>query len=190
MNVLIYDCEIIKCIPPREGERDLSLKYCGGWRDFEGMGISLIGAWSSIKGLNIYTANTFHLFQESVNQADLIVGFNSIEFDDKLCAANGLSVRTHYDLLKETWQAAGLPRDYTPGVTVAGYKLDNLAAANLGRGKSGSGALAPMLWQRKQHWAVIRYLTDDVLLTKRLFDKRNKLTDPVTGETLELREPV
>ncbi|GEM_PF-3080833 len=63
MNILIYDCEIIKCIPPKEGERDPSLRYCRGWRDFEGMGISLIGAWSSANGLSIYTAQTFHLFR-------------------------------------------------------------------------------------------------------------------------------
>lgn len=45
MKILIYDCEIIKCIPIRSEKRDPSLEYCAGWEDYDGMGISLIGAW-------------------------------------------------------------------------------------------------------------------------------------------------
>ena len=52
---LIYDCEIVRCIPPkgvnvvvdnpseyfhRFGDR---LEYCSGWDDFENMGISVVG---------------------------------------------------------------------------------------------------------------------------------------------------
>lgn len=82
-----------------------------------------------------------------------------------------------------------MPRKYTYGKTRAGYKLENLAQTNLGRGKSGSGELAPELWQSGRQWEVVRYLTDDVLITKQIWEKRSHLIDPTTSETLRLREP-
>ena len=187
MKTLIYDCEIIKCIPSKYEEPDPDLEYCGGWHDYEGMGISLIGAWLSWENtIKLYPQSAFDAFQKAVNTADLIVGFNSLRFDDSLCAANGIKVRTGYDLLCEVWAAAGMPREYKYGVTRPGYKLENLAQANLGKGKSGSGELAPVLWQRGKQWAVASYLTDDILITKAIYDRRSWLIDPTNGSILKL----
>lgn len=190
MKILIYDCEIIKCIPDREGFRNPNFLYCDGWHDHANMGISLIGAWLSWdNSIRIYPQSAFAAFQKAVKEAELIVGFNSISFDDKLCHANGIEISTNYDLLSEVWAAAGMPRTYTYGQTRAGYKLENLAQANLGRGKSGSGELAPELWQRGKEWEVARYLTDDILITKAIFQRRQRLIDPTDGSILCLREP-
>lgn len=190
MKILIYDCEIIKCIPDRDGFKNPNFLYCDGWHDHSNMGISLIGAWLSWdNSIRIYPHSAFDKFQKAVDEADLIVGFNSISFDDKLCRANGIWIETDYDLLSEVWAAAGMPREYTRGVTRAGYKLENLAQANLGRGKSGSGELAPELWQKGKQWEVARYLTDDILITKAIFQRRSRLIDPTDGSFLYLREP-
>ena len=190
MKTLIYDCEIIRCIPDRSGHREPGLKYCEGWHDHANMGISLIGAWLSWKdSIRIYPKSAFGAFQEAVDEAELVVGFNSINFDDKLCQSNGIRIKTDYDLLQEVWVAANMPRYYTPGETRPGYKLENLAQANLGRGKSGSGELAPVLWQQGKQWAVAKYLTDDVLITKEIFQRRDRLIDPTDREILRLREP-
>lgn len=190
MKVLIYDCEIVNCIPGRDGFKKPGFNYCEGWRDYSGMGISLIGAWRSWDdSIVLYPQSAFDAFQSAVNQADLVVGFNSISFDDQLCAANGLRVQTGYDLLVEVWVAAGMPRKFTPGVTRSGYKLDDLAKANLGYGKTGSGELAPELWQRGEQWAVANYLINDVLLTKAIFERRTSLIDPTDYSSLSLREP-
>lgn len=190
MKTLIYDCEIIKCIPDKKGNIELGWEYCKGWHDHVNMGLSLIGAWLSWdNSIRIYPQSAFNAFQEAVNRAELIVGFNSISFDDKLCRANGIEIATDYDLLSEVWAAAGMPRQYTYSKTRSGYKLENLAQTNLGRGKSGSGELAPQLWQRGKQWEVVRYLTDDILLTKALFQKRSHLIDPIDGSPLCLREP-
>lgn len=190
MKTLIYDCEIICCIPNRDGHRKPVFKYCEGWHDHANMGISLIGAWLSWKdSIRIYPKSAFGAFQKAVDEAELVVGFNSINFDDKLCAANDIQIKTDYDLLQEVWAAANMPRQYTPGVTRPGYKLENLAQANLNRGKSGSGELAPVLWQQGKQWAVAKYLTDDVLITKEIFQRRDRLVDPTNGEALRLREP-
>jgi hypothetical protein len=187
MNTLIYDCEIENCIPSKDGYRNPKFKYCEGWKDYKGMGISLIGAWRSWdNSIRIYPKSAFSSFQKAVYRADIIVGFNSLSFDDKLCEANGIKIRTDYDLLCEVWAAAGMPRFYTYGQTRPGYKLENLAQANLGRGKSGSGELAPELWQSGNQFGVVKYLTDDVLLTKQLFDRRANLIDPTNGKMLKL----
>ena len=107
MKTLIYDCEIIRCIPTRNGYHEPGLEYCEGWQDFENMGISLIGAWLSWNNsVVIYPGSAFSKFQKDVDTADLIVGFNSLSFDDKLCQANGIKVKTDYDLLQEVWAAA------------------------------------------------------------------------------------
>ena len=50
LNAIIYDCEIIRCIPPRDGIRNDDLAYCDGWHDYEGMGISVIGAYDYVTG--------------------------------------------------------------------------------------------------------------------------------------------
>lgn len=188
MKTLIYDCEIIKCIPHEHC--NCNFQYCAGWTDYENMGISLIGAWLSWdNSIRIYPQSAFDCFQKAVNQADLIVGFNSLNFDDNLCKANNITIETDYDLLAEVWAAAGMPRCYTRGSTRPGYKLENLAQTNLGKGKSGSGELAPVLWQSGEQWSVVDYLVDDVLITKKLFDKRSHLIDPTNGDILCLREP-
>lgn len=140
--------------------------------------------------MRIFTKQVFDNFQAIADQADLIVGFNSIRFDDMLCQANSIKIKTDYDLLQEVWWAAGMPRTYTYGVTRVGYKLENLAQSNLGRGKSGSGELAPVLWQKGRQWAVVNYLVDDILITKALFDRRSRLIDPTNPDTiLTLEEP-
>lgn len=196
MKTLIYDCEIIRCIPSAEYES--GYEYCGGWTDHGNMGISVIGAWCNgfagfEEGLHSFVnendaiPGNFPTFQKLVDAAELIVGFNSINFDDKLCRANGIEITTTYDLLCEVRVASGQPRQYVKGQTRGGYSLGALAQANLGRGKSGSGELAPQLWQDGEREAVIKYCLDDVALTREIWEKRHELTDPTNGEILRLK---
>ena len=44
MKLLIYDAEIINCVPTN-GEQNPNYTYCRGWSDFPNMGISVIGTW-------------------------------------------------------------------------------------------------------------------------------------------------
>lgn len=188
-DALIYDCEVVNCIPNWGEELDPNLKYCSGWDDFDGMGISVIGAYDFRQDrYRIFLEDNFQEFQKLVDDRKAIIGFNSLCFDDKLCEAHGLKVSTTYDLLAEVRVASGQPRYYVKGVTRGGYSLEKLTWANLGYGKSGSGSLAPELWQRGQQGAVIDYCLQDVEITRRLFDRRLTLTDPTNGETLILRE--
>jgi hypothetical protein len=186
-STIIYDCEIIRCIPPAVKP---DLEYCRGWSDHANMGISVIAVYDYLsKNYRVFLEDNFGEFADLAGSRDEVIGFNSLAFDDKLCAAHGIEVKTTYDLLCEVRAASGQPREYVYGRTRRGYSLEALARANLGTGKSGSGALAPELWQRGQRGAVISYCLGDVALTKRLFDRRAELVDPTGRGMLTLKEP-
>ena len=72
-----------------------------------------------------------------------MIGFNSLSFDDKLCKAHGIEVETTYDILCEVRQATGQPPFYAKGFTRAGYNLDALAKANLGRPENRPWRISP-----------------------------------------------
>ncbi len=189
MNALIFDVEILRCIPDPH-LNDPTLEYCNGWSDFDQMGISCVAAYDYAEGLyRLFLEDNLAEFQALVKKREHIIGFNSSSFDDLLCAANGLEVTTTYDLLREVRIASGQPPDYERGATRAGYSLNRLAQANLGVSKTASGELAPMLWQRDERGAVLDYALRDAQITKALFDKRASLIDPTDGSTLTCREP-
>lgn len=188
LNAIIYDCEIIKAIPQENyGLEDI--EFCSGWGDFKNMGISCICAYDFYQDqYNIFLQDNLAEFEDLVYSRDEVIGFNSLNFDDLLCGANGMAVATTYDMLAEVRIASGQPPHYVKGVTRGGYSLEALAQANLGYGKSGSGSQAPILWQRGQRGAVIDYCLKDVAIAKKLFERRSRLIDPTNGRRLQLRD--
>jgi hypothetical protein len=191
MKGIIYDCEIIKCIPSYD-ESEPDLEYCGGWEDFANMGISVIGAYElETNRYRIFLKDNLDEFQNLVEQSEHIIGFNSISFDDNLCRANGINITTTYDLLCEVRIASGQPPHYTPRRTRGGYSLDALAYANLNCRKSGSGAKAPILWQQGRIGEVIDYCLNDVQITVALWERAQThgwLEDPTNGKALKLKQ--
>lgn len=173
MKAIIYDIEIIKAIPPREGKRLSDVEYCGGWDDHEGMGISVICAYDyNEERLRVFLEDNFDEFQKVIDSTGHIIGFNNIKFDDCVCRANGLDIPSEksYDLLVAIWKADGLSETYSYP-SHAGYGLDACCEANFGIGKTGHGANAPVLWQQGRRGEVIDYCLNDVMLTKRLFER-------------------
>ena len=188
MKGIVYDCEIIRCIPSRDS-KSTEYEYCSGWDDFGGMGISVICA-IELETDRIYTfvhpeVAHFQQLIYSVQQTGKIAGFNSLNFDDKLCYVNGIAVNTDFDLLCEVRVAAyGSPgwEDCPKGYS---YKLDAIAL-NHGFAKTGSGTLAPQLWQQGRCQEVIDYCVNDVKITKELIllFLDGKLKDPNNGKVL------
>ena len=169
--MLIYDIEILKAIPPRNGELLDGIEYCKGFDDHENCGTSVICAYDfNTDRYRVFLKDTFKDFVELAEAHDHVIGFNSISFDDGVCAANGLSVKTTYDLLVEIWAAAGLgPEFHYP--SHAGYGLDAMAKINGFSGKTNSGAFAPVNWQRGEYGTVIDYCLEDVRQTKLLLGR-------------------
>lgn len=198
MKNLLYDCEIIKCIPPSNPtDRVPDLEYCQGWRDFSNMGISCVGfcEWEDGEepSYSVIVCDTpgfdWEVLQFELNEdIDRVIGFNSKGFDDSLLKANGVDLQTTYDILEECRIAAGFTADYTSVPKDYSYSLDKITSAN-GYKKTGHGAKAPEMWQRGQHQDVLDYCLNDVKISYEILmlGLKGQLRDPNKGELLQLR---
>lgn len=188
--MLIYDCEIKKLIPPKNEPMEPGFEYCKGWGDHAGMGISVVSVYDFTDGFpRIFMEDNLDEMFELMEKADVIAGFNSKSFDNKLLAAHGYEVPPEktYDLYLEIKEAAGAHK------YAKGYNLDNCCLVNLGYQKSGDGALAPKLWQQGKIGAVVDYALRDIMLEYRLLKlcMDQPIIDPGnTGSRIFVKNPV
>lgn len=195
--MIILDCEIVRCIPSADGSKTEGLDYCQGWHDFIGMGLSVCVAYDYWTAqYRVFCQDNLANLQDLIDRSSTVVGFHSVKFDGPLLAANGINIPTHkhYDLRQETLIAAGKNPD-APHNENRGYSLHSLCVANGLPGKTITGELAPVMWQRGQYGRVIDYCISDVHKTVSLFQKlfdtgMYTLIDPVTTQVLSLRSPV
>jgi len=97
-----------------------------------------------------------------LERADQLVGFNSDTFDIPLLNRyypGDLAHMRSLDLLSEVQKVLGRR-----------IRLQSLAEATLGRGKSGDGAKAGEWWKAGQKEEVAKYCVEDVRLTRELYD--------------------
>lgn len=196
-KVIIYDIEIKKAILGRKEQKIPGIEYCKGWRDFKGMGISCICAYD-------YTEDRYRtFFDDNMNdffvlahESEMVVGFNSHNFDNRTVeevVGINLDFKT-YDILREVWRSKKLNPDKFSPSTHGGYGLEDLCLVNFNTTKTGSGAIAPIDFQRGHYGNLVDYCLNDVRLTKLLFDKivtKRFLVDPKdTGNSMVLRKPV
>lgn len=189
MKLVVYDCEILNVIPNSmtRGAPEEGVKYCKGWGDFEGMGISVICAYVWGEGYRVFLADNLPEFTALAGaESTILVGFNNRAFDDKLVAAHSTFVPEHrsWDLLREVRRAKGANPD-APGSGTGG--LNGLAIANFLQGKQ-STANAPRDWQQGLHGKVIDQCLNDVIITKKLVELAldYRLRDPATGRKLAM----
>ena len=199
-RILIYDIETKRGPLSKKQTPEQGIEYAKGWEDYEGMGVSVIGAWDIASNLpRVFCADNLDAFQSLVDQYDLLVTFNGINFDNQVLKAAGLRIPDgkNFDLLHAIWQAHGItPADPARGLRFVphvhgGYSLDACCSVNFGASKSGDGAMAPVWYQRGQWGKLIDYCLCDVMLTRRLFLKAasGPLTSPKTNEPIELKMP-
>ncbi len=192
--MLVFDSEIIKAIPNKKEEPIEGIEYCEGWKDFEGMGISVIGVYDYIDNrYRVFMQDNFNELQELIEQRDVMVGFNQLGFDNNLLEANGIRIshKMHYDLLAEIWKADGLEPEFRYP-THMGYGLDAVCETNFGIKKTGDGAKAPILWQQGQIAQVTDYCLNDVRMTKKLLDHilfYKKIKSPKEEKVIEFDIP-
>jgi hypothetical protein len=183
--VLLYDLEIINCIPSVKEPRDPRFQYCLGWDDHAGMRVSVLVAYDfRAESLHVYCEDNLQEFAALAQHRKHIVGFNSKSFDDKVVAAYDLNVRTTWDLRMEL-----LERVNGDTKRHAGRRLADWLLANDLPPKTESGAFAPHMWQQGEIGRVIDYCVQDVMLTKRLIDKLPELVDPLTGSVVHCVPP-
>ena len=169
MNIVIYDLEI---------KNSVGQGHPIGWNDKDKMGISVAVTFDYLSGeYKIWMDDNLEEFIDMLASSDMVVGFNSINFDnpvvtaeagvqgielpDDFCASlNALS----YDICKESLAANGYKR--SPG----GFKMEDHLSALYGMGKTEDGADAPKFYQAGKLGKVITYCMADVHRTRLLFE--------------------
>jgi DEAD/DEAH box helicase domain-containing protein len=101
-----------------------------------------------------------------LENADMLITYNGDHFDipllDKYYPGDLTKIKS-LDLLKEVKNSLGFR-----------LKLDSIAQATLGHGKSGHGLEAITWWKNGEVDKIIKYCTDDVKVTKEIYDHAMK----------------
>ncbi len=116
-----------------------------------------------------------------LEQADMLIGYNSDHFDIPLLNKyypGDLTKIKSLDLLREIKKALGRR-----------LKLDGVAQATLGVGKSGDGSDAMAWWKNGEIEKLRKYCLNDVRITKEIYDyalKNGSLKYTNQGEVCEI----
>ncbi len=97
-----------------------------------------------------------------LERADMLITYNGDHFDIPLLGKyypGDLSKIKSLDMLKEVKKTLGFR-----------LKLDSIASATLGTGKSGHGLEAVTWWKNGETDKIIKYCKDDVKVTKEIYD--------------------
>lgn len=155
MSVITFDLEI--AVPVEE--------VSGGWEAVRrgDAGVSCLCLYdTSSSRYHVYDEHDLEEGMAHLNEADLLVGFNSISFDTPIMESiTGYTVNPiQYDILAEVWRA--LPSRQK------GYRLaeicDRLALGT----KVQTGESAPNLYRSGRMGKLIDYCIQDVHLTRKL----------------------
>jgi len=132
----------------------------GGWDKKHEMGMSLGVTYSSRDNCyEIFGEDRAEHLVKRLQRADLVVGFNHVRFDyDVLMAYTILDLRENlvsFDLLQEVERIAGHR-----------LKLEDIAQATLGVGKTADGLDAIRWWREGKILDIAKYCCFDVKVTR------------------------
>lgn len=164
-NIVVYDCEI---------ENDVDGKVVT-WDRKDLMGFSVGCTFDYLTGdFGVYFKEDIQRLAGRLNNADLVVGFNILGFDNELVRAQGGDLKPdnelrHYDILFYSRLSVGwTPRDRFP----KGLRLDDHLKSTFGNQfmKTEDGALAPKMWRDGRRGEVVSYCLADVTRERNLFE--------------------
>ena len=176
---------------------DLETKYSaddvGGWSNVMDMGMSVGVLWDSHdEQFHVYLEHQIQPLIDHLRLADLIVGFNHLEFDLRVLAGFRPSPDQRHKLYLELLELSHFDM-LTELKKVLGHriKLDSLARSTLQCGKSADGLQALAWYKEGRIDMIIEYCKQDVEVTRQLFEfaleKRRLLYDSRSGiKTVEL----
>jgi len=133
-----------------------------GGHNPEKLDISFIGVYDYAKDAYLgFWEEDFKDLQPLLQSAERIIGFNLRGFDYPVMEKHfhGVSKLPTLDLMEEFERVAGHR-----------IKLDTLAQATLGKGKSGNGLDAVRFWAEKDLEKLKEYCLQDVRVTKNLYE--------------------
>jgi len=149
MNIVYFDLETQR-----------TANDVGGWDKKSDMRMSLGVTYSTnLKEYRIYTEKRVNDLVQQLLRADLVVGFNIVNFD--------YEVLMGYTVLDLPGQLRSLDLLVEVERTLGNkLRLDNIAQATLGLGKTGDGVDAIKWWREKRLMEVAEYCCFDVKVTK------------------------
>jgi DEAD/DEAH box helicase domain-containing protein len=135
--------------------------------DFSQMEVTVVGVHDSeTDEYTSYYRDELPKLWPLMESADMLIGYNSDHFDipilNKYYAGDLTKIKS-LDLLKEVKKVLGRR-----------LKLDNLAEATLGRGKTSDGLEAVNWWKQGLYEKVRDYCIADVAITKDLYEYARK----------------
>lgn len=144
---------------------DMETRYSadevGGWHNAHLMGVSIAVLFDGKEYQN-FTQDRLDEMFALMKQADLVVGFNTLNFDYKVlqpfCAYNLWDLPS-LDMLHEIKNRLNYR-----------VSLDNLASSTFNMQKSADGLKALEWWKQGKLDKITEYCTQDVRLTKELFE--------------------
>ncbi len=152
-HILVYDLETKR-----------TFDEVGGYENTHLLEISVAGVYN-------YTDNQYYALRENqldqfelwLEDCELLIGFNSIHFDNVVLQPYlkkvNLSNIPHLDMMKDFQDHLGFR-----------VKLDNVASTTLAEGKSGSG-LDAIRYYRLGQWDKLKsYCLDDVRVTRDVYE--------------------
>lgn len=165
LNIVVYDTEI---------KNEIDLKTIT-WKDHDKMGLSVAALHDYRDGdTKIYFEEDATELAERLNQADLIVGFNHVPFDNKLVKAFAPNLKSddalnNWDLLEMSRLAMGWTQK---AKFPSGMNLDEHLKATLGPQfvKTDHGSQAPKMYQAGQLGKLVSYCIGDMRREKMLFE--------------------
>tara|TARA_R110002096_G_scaffold376724_7_gene570488 strand:- start:3765 stop:4334 length:570 start_codon:yes stop_codon:yes gene_type:complete len=141
-------------------ETQRSANDVGGWSYKDRMGMSIGVTYSSASGqYRIYGENGANELVDELLKADLVIGFNHISFDYEV-----LQGYTILDL-KSQIRSLDLMVDLEKKLEHR-PKLEAVAAASLGTGKTAEGIQAIRWWREGKIMEIAEYCCFDVKVTK------------------------
>lgn len=155
----------------------------GGWVA-ERMGLAVAVTWDQENRFREWYEEDVEALVGELSGFDRVVGFNVLDFDYGVLAAyhpkvSKLLKGKTVDILADVHRALGFR-----------VKLDELAQATLGRGKTGTGEQALQWWRQGRRDLVIKYCQEDVRLTKDIYEyglKRGEIYYPSYGSKRPVR---
>ncbi len=155
---------------------DLETKYAadevGGWANVMDMGMSVGVLYDTADGdYHVYLEHQVPALIAHMRQAELVVGFNHVEFDLRVLAGHQptqalrhqlyleLRALNHFDILAELKKVLGHR-----------LRLDSLARPTLQVGKSADGLQSLQWYKEGRVDLMIEYCKQDVEVTRRLYE--------------------
>lgn len=129
------------------------------------LGVSFVGVYSYKlnKYFGFLEKDLFNLETILMKEKPLMIGFNNKGFDNKVLQPYfkklNLAELEHLDILEEIYKNLGFR-----------LKLESVAQATIGEGKSGTGLDAIRYYKERDFDSLAKYCLDDVRVTKNVYE--------------------